>query len=353
MVEQQLVLFDYASLDVETRVVVQQRTTEIKTLMKRAAQDIIEIGQKLIEVKERLGHGFFRKWVDAEFEGSYELTVKMMQVGGKLKSVTVTDLGIGAKALYLLCAPSTPGLALVEAIERDQSGETISYSTAQNIVDYHKETDSGSSIHSFNDWIDDPNPPYEIEEDLPDPAPVPAPYRPQSMTLLTSSLNDSWRTPSKYIEAARLVLGGIDLDPASSGIANETVKATKYYTKAEDGLDNDWKGTVWINPPYGKTNNQSNQGLFAHKLVNEYIEGNITAGIILINLYAGYGWFAPLRELHRCELDHRISFINPSTDEEGDEAKASSVFIYLGPKPELFYKEFSQFGVCGQLKYYK
>ena len=39
----------YAALDTETRIIVQQRTSEIKALMKRAATDIIEIGQKLIE----------------------------------------------------------------------------------------------------------------------------------------------------------------------------------------------------------------------------------------------------------------------------------------------------------------
>lgn len=45
----------YTSLNVETRIVVQQRTSEIKTLMRRTAQDIVYIGQKLIEVKEELG----------------------------------------------------------------------------------------------------------------------------------------------------------------------------------------------------------------------------------------------------------------------------------------------------------
>jgi hypothetical protein len=148
-----------------------------------------------------------------------------------------------------------------------------------------------------------------------------------------------------------LVLGGIDLDPASSAIANETVRAKYFLTKEENGLSLPWFGTVWINPPYGKTNNLSNQGLFAHKLIQEYMDGRVSAGIILVNLYVGYGWFAPLRELPRCEVDHRISFVDPSTDEEGDEAKASSVFIYVGKNPERFYKEFKLFGVCGRLSY--
>ena len=60
----------YTSLDAETRIVVQQRTSEIKTLMRRTAQDIVEIGQKLIEVKAQLGHGLFSAWLRIEFEWS-------------------------------------------------------------------------------------------------------------------------------------------------------------------------------------------------------------------------------------------------------------------------------------------
>ncbi len=38
-------------------------------------------------------------------------------------------------------------------------------------------------------------------------------------------------TPKRYIEAVHQVLGNISLDPASNAIANETVGATRYYTK--------------------------------------------------------------------------------------------------------------------------
>ena len=48
-------------------------------------------------------------------------------------------------------------------------------------------------------------------------------------------------------------MGGIDLDPASSDIAQQTVKTTRYYTIVDDGLSHDWSGRVWLNPPYAKT----------------------------------------------------------------------------------------------------
>ncbi len=59
----------------------------------------------------------------------------------------------------------------------------------------------------------------------------------QSFDHLTSSDTSEWYTPAKYIEAARLVLGGIDLDPASNEIANGWIKADRYYSLAEKGED--------------------------------------------------------------------------------------------------------------------
>jgi hypothetical protein len=68
-----------------------------------------------------------------------------------------------------------------------------------------------------------------------------------------SSASAEWYTPAPYIEAAREVLGAIDLDPASSAQANATVRATAFFSKDDDGLARDWSGRAFLNPPYGKT----------------------------------------------------------------------------------------------------
>jgi DNA N-6-adenine-methyltransferase (Dam) len=62
--------------------------------------------------------------------------------------------------------------------------------------------------------------------------------------------NHEWYTPEPYITAAIAVMGKIDIDPASTEIANSVVKAQQIYTAIDDGLTKDWKGRVWMNPPY-------------------------------------------------------------------------------------------------------
>lgn len=115
----------------------QQRTTEIKGLMRRAAQDIIEIGQKLIEVKARLGHGHFGDWLRAEFEWHQNTATNFMRVAEKFTNFVNVDQ-IAPSALYLLAAPSTPNSARDEALAQAEAGEPITYSAARELVNGHR-----------------------------------------------------------------------------------------------------------------------------------------------------------------------------------------------------------------------
>lgn len=125
-------VFDYTSLDVEVSQYVQQRTGEIRSLMKRTAQDIIEIGRRLLSVKEKLGHGCFLDWIDAEFEWSYPTAARFIQVTNYFSKGYQIDK-FAPSALYLLAAPSTPETARAEAIALAATGEQITYTTAKAI----------------------------------------------------------------------------------------------------------------------------------------------------------------------------------------------------------------------------
>src|SRR4051812_17263875 len=95
--------------------------------------------------------------------------------------------------------------------------------------------------------------------------------------------SNEWYTKACYLDAARKVMGDIDLDPASCELANKTVKAKRYYTKKEDGLKQAWHGRVWCNPPFRRREDGygSSIELFTRKLVDEYKAGNVTQAILL------------------------------------------------------------------------
>jgi len=137
---QQTLNFEYSILEAETRRVVQQPTNEIKMLMRRNSQDIIDIGQKLIEVKQHLGHGSFMNWLKSEFNWSISAATKFMQVAEQFKFLNFTNLNITASDLYLIAAPSTPKQVREEVLKRASNGENIGYTKAKTIVCQYRKT---------------------------------------------------------------------------------------------------------------------------------------------------------------------------------------------------------------------
>lgn len=137
MDDRQLALFDYGTLDLDTRSFVQTKTAEIRILVKQTAQGIIEIGQRLIEVKERLGHGNFLPWLQGEFNWSLQSAKRFMNVAETFgQNQQIVDFY--PSALYLLAAPSVPEEVRQEALTLSESGERITHAKAQEIIAKHK-----------------------------------------------------------------------------------------------------------------------------------------------------------------------------------------------------------------------
>ncbi len=163
----------------------------------------------------------------------------------------------------------------------------------------------------------------------------PAKFRSQG-TL--SRQSNEWRTPPHIIEAARDVLGRIDLDPASNDAANSTVGALKLYTMDMDGLTQPWHGHVWLNPPF------SHAGKFAAKALAEFAAGQVEEVILLLSANAMTAkWFSPLLDHALCVLTGRLAFIG----DDGVPVKgntAGTVIVYVGPRPGRFATVFGEWG---------
>ena len=65
---------------------------------------------------------------------------------------------------------------------------------------------------------------------------------------LFSSNTYEWETPKAFFNKLNIEFN-FDIDVCAT---KENTKCPKYYTILEDGLKQDWKGTCWMNPPYGR-----------------------------------------------------------------------------------------------------
>ncbi len=99
---------------------------------------------------------------------------------------------------------------------------------------------------------------------------------------LHSSESNEHYTPLPIIEAARRVMGGIDLDPATSHSVNKhRVKAARCFTKRDNGLQKVWRGKVWLNPPGGLIGRQSAAAVWWEKLVDDWLDGTVEQAVFL------------------------------------------------------------------------
>jgi ParB family chromosome partitioning protein len=158
-----------------------------------------------------------------------------------------------------------------------------------------------------------------------------------SAHVSNNSGNNEWYTPSRFLDSARSVMGGIDLDPASCEIANQAVRASRYFTAEEDGLTQAWSGRVWMNPPYS----QPLIKLFIDKLV----ASNLQSAIALVNNGTETKWGNTLisNASAVCFPLTRIRFIDPQGSPSGAPLQGQ-MFAYIGDDVRAFAAEFSQYG---------
>lgn len=155
-----------------------------------------------------------------------------------------------------------------------------------------------------------------------------------------NSGENEWYTPAEYIKAALATLGRIDLDPASSAKANETVDAVRFFTEQDDGLAKQWTGRVWMNPPYSA----SLIGKFMDKLCGHYEACDVTHAIVLVNNATETAWFQQVAQHASaiCFPKRRVRFLDPLGN-PGAPLQGQAV-IYLGDDPEAFKANFQAFG---------
>jgi len=158
--------------------------------------------------------------------------------------------------------------------------------------------------------------------------------------------DNEWYTPKPYIEAARSVMGKIDLDPASTKEANKVVQAEKIYTIKNNGLKQDWTGTAcWLNPPY----TSKLVGKFIEKLAASVESGAVTEAIVLVNNATETKWFVRIASISSflCFPSSRIKFWKPDKDKAAP--LQGQAIAYIGKHGKRFVSEFRPFGIIAEI----
>lgn len=158
-----------------------------------------------------------------------------------------------------------------------------------------------------------------------------------------NSGNNEWYTPPSIVDLARSVMGVIDFDPASSDVANLTVKASEYVTEDMDGLKAQWHGRVWLNPPYSSPLISQ----FCEATVAAYTDGKIQEACVLTNNATETRWLQDLFSVASavCFLKGRIKFL----DKDGVASNAplqGQCITYIGKNAGRFIDVFSEVGRC-------
>ena len=127
--------FNYHDLDSQQRTEVEQATAAIKERLRKAAQDIWEIGKMLSDVQSKLQRGQFDDWIETEFDWSRRTAYKFISVYKRFdRDVNLEEIKIATSALYLLAAESTPEDIRQEFIQKAQEGEKVTHQQVLKVV---------------------------------------------------------------------------------------------------------------------------------------------------------------------------------------------------------------------------
>jgi len=132
-------------------------------------------------------------------------------------------------------------------------------------------------------------------------------------------------TPQPILDAARKVLGEITLDPASSKAANAFVKANCFFTETDAPLHRPWFGNVWMNHPFGRTENP----LWIGKLIHEFSSRRVGRALCITYACTSEAWFHPLMHFPQCFLVPRTNYILPDGSVKRGVTKGSVVTFLL------------------------
>ena len=229
-----------------------EQSGRLISLQRQTAQNVIEMGSILIEVKQVIPKGQFEDYLLQTFGSDSGYTPRsaqnFMNVARHFAGKPITD-AIAPSVLYLLAAPSTPDLVRELACQLVEDGEKISVDRAKELIADGREASSmtvdvvaevvptPSFGHPSQEGIAleevEDNREWESENKAYVPAPIPAEPR----YLLTGDL----------LSSLTKLRAWFDMDLCRSA-TYPNVPCDQSFNEVE-GLDADWGGSVFLALP--------------------------------------------------------------------------------------------------------
>lgn len=325
-----------------------QRLTQLETDIGEGLKTFMKVGAALLEIRDarlyRQDYNTFEEYCQERWgmvRRQADRLISAAEVAENLRPMGLIPTSERQVRPLTKLEPEEQTIVWQRATETAPNGK-VTAAHVQSVADEYMKVKSAPEPEAYDfsddatdyDWTEDEESPEQAYIEPEEVATVSKPH------VSNNSGNNEWYTPSEYVEAARKVLGVIELDPASSPEANQVVKAKVYYTVNDDGLQFDWRGKVWMNPPYAS-------GLidrFATKIVFHYENKDITEAIILVNNATETGWFNEIINASSAVIfpKSRVRFWKP--DGELGAPLQGQAIMYLGANKESFLREFSKFG---------
>jgi len=232
-----------------------QGTIAIRAMDAREARACVETINRhingarteLLDLYERegwkaLGYSSWRECAVAEFEQSQAYLYRQLQAAEVERNVSpMGEIGaIPERVLRPLAALPKEDQPTAWARAVETSGGRPTGRHVEAAARELRPSEPDPIVEEDDGWID---------ESPQEPAPRPEPSK---MAVHFSSETPEHYTPPEIISATLAVLGSIDLDPCSNSREKPNVPAAMCFTAADDGLKHEWRGRVYMNPPYGR-----------------------------------------------------------------------------------------------------
>lgn len=126
--------FNYDGLeDAKTRKTARDAAKAIKSNLQKATTAIVDVGKKLLVVRDQLSDEEWRTWLEAEFSWSQAQASNYMRSAQQFGELNCLEM-FQPTALFVLCRNKVSEEAVADAIIKAESGELVTHKTAKELV---------------------------------------------------------------------------------------------------------------------------------------------------------------------------------------------------------------------------